>query len=145
MIPSRPTGKRRRHTPQRQVILEELTDLHTHPTAAELYALVRRRLPRVSLGTVYRNLEVLCEDGLALKLPLAGSDTRYDGNTASHDHVRCTGCGSLRDLPPGTAAFRPDVPAEVGGFLVEGYRLEFIGLCPCCRADAGVPGHDPGA
>lgn len=144
MKATRPPGKRRRHTPQRQVILEELAGLYTHPTAAELYALVRQRLPRVSLGTVYRNLEVLCEDGLARRLTLAGSDARYDGNTRPHDHVRCIGCGILRDLPPGTAAFRPDLPAEAAGFLVEGYRLEYFGRCPRCRATGGDPEQDRG-
>jgi len=130
--------KRRRHTPQRQVILDELHALHTHPTAAELYALVRQRLPRISLGTVYRNLEVLCEDGLARKLTLAGRDTRYDGQVHCHDHVRCTGCGVVRDLPPGAVATRPALPAETAGFAIEGYRLEYLGLCPACRAAAAA-------
>ncbi|MBE0565231.1 MAG: transcriptional repressor [Krumholzibacteria bacterium] len=140
MTPSRPTGKHRRHTPQRQVILEELCELRTHPTAAELYALVRDRLPRISLGTVYRNLEVLCADGLARKLTLAGSDARYDGVVHRHDHVRCTGCGILRDLPRGALQVSPVAPAEAAGFRIEGYRLEFQGLCPSCRT-----GADPGA
>ncbi len=123
--------KRRRHTPQRQVILDELHALHTHPTAAELYALVRQRLPRISLGTVYRNLEVLCEDGLARQLPLAGADTRYDGQVHRHDHVRCTACGIVRDLPAGTVPTRPGAAGRGGG-------LRHRGLSP------GVPGALPG-
>ena len=129
-------NKRRRHTPQRQVILEELQGLRSHPTAAELYAVVRDRLPRISLGTVYRNLEVLCEDGFARRLTLAGRDARYDGDMAPHDHVRCTSCGVLHDLPSEQAASRPAVPAEIAGFRIEGYRLEYHGLCPDCRAAA---------
>lgn len=125
--------RKRRHTPQRQVILEELHALHTHPTAAELYAVVRTRLPRISLGTVYRNLEVLCEDGTARKLALAGGDTRYDGQTHGHDHVRCTGCGILRDLPAVELPVRP-LPATAAGFRIDGYRLEYLGLCPDCRS-----------
>lgn len=131
--------RRRRHTPQRQVVLEELLAVPSHPTASELYARVRGRLPRISLGTVYRNLEVLCEDGLARKLTLAGGETRYDGQLHRHDHVRCTACGLVRDLPPGTAPLGTPVPAEAVGFRIDGYRLEYQGLCPACRdeADAG--------
>ncbi len=132
--------KRRRHTPQRQVILEQLRGLDTHPTAAELYEAVRPQLPRISLGTVYRNLEVLCEDGMARKLMLAGSDTRYDGQTHGHDHVRCTGCGILRDLPGGDRPFRAPVPARNGGFRIDGYRLEYFGRCPACLTGAGPAG-----
>ena len=67
-------------TRQRPVILEELKNLTTHPTADELYSMVRRRLPRISLGTVYRNLEILSEMGLAQKLESAGAQRRYGGD-----------------------------------------------------------------
>jgi len=130
--------KRRRHTPQRQVILEELCGLHTHPTAAELYALVRRRLPRISLGTVYRNLEVLCEDGLARRMTSGSADARYDGRMDRHDHVRCTGCGALRDIAP-IAVQMPAGPATPpDGFRIDGWHLEFHGLCPGCREHGSV-------
>lgn len=131
-------SKRRRHTPQRQVILEELCGLHTHPTASELYALVRGRLPRVSLGTVYRNLEVLCEEGHARRLSGgAGGDARYDGRTDRHDHVRCTGCGALRDLASAGATMPPPA-AAADGFRIDGCRLEYYGLCADCQASAAA-------
>jgi Fur family ferric uptake transcriptional regulator len=133
MLPSHNAGKRRRHTPQRQVILEELRQLRTHPTATELYALVRERLPRVSLGTVYRNLEVLCEDGQARKLVLAGNDARYDGQVHAHDHIRCLRCGALHDLPAGTAQIQMPAGVTAAGFRIEGYRLEYHGICPACQ------------
>jgi Fur family ferric uptake transcriptional regulator len=126
-------AKRRRHTPQRQVILEELRLLHSHPTAAELYERVRMRLPRISLGTVYRNLEVLCEDGMARRLTLAGADARYDGVTTRHDHVRCSACGCLRDLEGDEVPPHPTPPLLAGGFRIEGCRLEYFGLCPDCQ------------
>ena len=71
--------KLRRNTPQRRIILEELCAVTTHPTAGELYGIVRRRLPRVSLGTVYRNLEVLYANGVINKLDYAGAEARFDG------------------------------------------------------------------
>lgn len=129
--------KIRRHTPQRAVILEELCSTKEHPTAAELFALVRRRLPRVSLGTIYRNLEVLHEDGLVRKLELAGTETRFDGTVTPHYHVRCRSCGCVRDLPAPLHDKLVTTPLETGGFSIEGHRLEFYGLCPVCRAAEG--------
>jgi Fe2+ or Zn2+ uptake regulation protein len=85
---------------------------------------------------------VLCEDGLARKLVLAGTDARYDGLTHAHDHVRCTECGALQDFPGASPESRPPVPHEAAGFLIHGYRLEYFGLCAACRpreARAGGP------
>ena len=127
------TGKLRRNTPQRRVILQELCQMTSHPTAAELYAAVRQRLPRVSLGTIYRNLEVLHEDGMIRKMEFAGIETRFDGNLKQHDHVRCTECDRVDDIhstDPGLALSRP---AELGGFEITGHRLEYFGICPDCR------------
>jgi Fur family ferric uptake transcriptional regulator len=127
--------KLRRNTPQRRVVLEELCQMKSHPTAAELYAVVRRRLPRISLGTVYRNLEVLHEDGKISKLEFAGAESRFDGTIEQHDHLRCTKCDRIQDIFPSESAPHPDLPAEMAGFLVTGHRLEYLGICPHCRND----------
>ena len=119
--------KLRRNTPQRRVVLEELCQMNSHPTAAELYAVVRRRLPRISLGTVYRNLEVLHEDGMIRKMEFAGAESRFDGTIEQHDHVRCTECGRIQDIFPQESASRPAPPDELAGFQVTGYRLEYFG------------------
>jgi Fur family ferric uptake transcriptional regulator len=139
-------GKLRRNTPQRRVILQELCQLKSHPTAAELYAVVRRRLPRISLGTVYRNLEVLHEDGKIRKMEFAGAETRFDGTLEQHYHVRCTECGRVEDVFTLDQGQSPAQPAEVAGFKVTGHRLEYFGICPGCRDRAGRPGsrENPG-
>ena len=127
--------KLRRNTPQRRVIHEELCRLASHPTAAEIYAAVRKRLPRISLGTVYRNLDVLHEDGMIDKLEFAGAETRFDGITDPHCHVRCIECGAIADVtePEVDLAYRP---ATLKGFRVLGHRLEFTGYCPDCDPSA---------
>src|SRR5499425_1903888 len=80
-----------RLTGPRRVILEVLRGTESHPTAEWVHRVVRRRLPRVSLGTVYRNLRLLVAEGLVQELP--GPHARFDGNTSEHHHFTCVGCG----------------------------------------------------
>lgn len=118
------------------VILEELRKLHSHPTADELYSIVRERMPHISLGTVYRNLDLLAASHEVLKLESAGSMRRFDGNTAPHRHVRCLRCGRVGDVPPGAVSDPdPDVSSiMVEGFSVTAARVEYDGLCDECAA-----------
>jgi Fe2+ or Zn2+ uptake regulation protein len=124
-------------TRQRQVILEELRKVKTHPTADEVYEMVRQRLPRVSLGTVYRNLEMLSQLGMIRKLEQGGSRRRFDGNVREHYHVRCIRCGRLEDAPVESVAAIEDALHPVTDYEIVGHRLEFIGLCPQCKKSAG--------
>ena len=138
--------KIRRNTPQRKMVLEELCKMTSHPTAAELYAVVRRRLPRISLGTVYRNLEILHEDSMILKLEFAGAESRFDGNAKQHYHVRCTECGRVDDIHSLDTDQGPAQPAELAGYLIAGHRLEYFGTCPDCQNKKPFPGpqNNPG-
>jgi Fur family ferric uptake transcriptional regulator len=123
-----------RMTTQRQVILDELNRLKTHPTAGELCQIVRRRLPRISLGTVYRNLEILSREGVIQKLEVGGNEMRFDGDTHNHYHLRCLACGRVDDVEMEVI---PDLERKLGsdrGYQVTGHRLEFTGLCPQCRS-----------
>lgn len=124
-----------RHTRQRQVILEELRKLKTHPTAAELHDVTKRLLPRLSLGTIYRNLEVLARNGLVLKLEMSGKEARFDGDVQPHLHVRCVACGRVSDIFD--IAMDSIVPQykTLNGYEILGFRMEYVGLCPECRAE----------
>ncbi len=122
-----------RKTKQRQVILEELQRLRTHPTASELYEVVRQRLPRLSLGTVYRNLELLVESGFARKIESAGGQARFDGDLSQHYHVRCEECGEVADVFGLPSDIVRGEFEELNGYRVSGYKLEFVGLCPHCQ------------
>jgi Fur family ferric uptake transcriptional regulator len=125
--------KYQRNTRQRQVILEELQQLTSHPTAAGLYVIVRRRMPKISLGTVYRNLELLYRTGTIQKLAFSGGEARYDGNVKNHDHLRCINCGRLDDAPDPPLVISGGGKEDLGGYKVLGHRLEFFGVCPKCR------------
>ncbi len=122
-----------RMTPQRRVILEELRRSEAHPSADELYERVRRRLPRISLATVYRNLDLLAERGMIRRIEAGGGRRRFDGRTEPHHHVRCTRCGRVEDLPAECLEGYRTEPAERLGFAVSGCRFELLGLCPDCR------------
>lgn len=122
-----------RNTPQREVILEELRKTTSHPTAAGLYDLVRRRLPNVSLGTVYRNLELLARMGTIRKLDCGRSQARFDGNPHPHDHVRCVGCGRVDDLAGPTLDLSAVKHNDCHGYEILDYYLQFVGICPHCR------------
>jgi len=113
-----------------------------HPPADEIYKRVRRRLPRISLGTVYRNLDLLAEHGMIGKLEFAGSQRRFDGKTDNHYHVRCTVCGRVEDAPLDPMTGLEDGLRDATDYEITGHRLEFIGLCPQCaqqkRCSAGA-------
>jgi len=128
---------RQRQTRQRQLILETLRGLKTHPTADEVYHLVRRQMPSVSLGTVYRNLERLSSDGMVRKIHGEGGSRRFDGDLSPHHHARCRRCGRLVDLPAQLPL--PELGGLPGleGFQVQGCRLELVGLCPGCQSGPG--------
>jgi Fur family transcriptional regulator, ferric uptake regulator len=123
-----------RKSKQRQVILEELQKVVSHPTAMELYELVRRRLPKISLGTVYRNLELLSRFGKIQKLGVGGGEARFDGNPMPHDHIRCVKCGRVGDISGPPLEVLPGVKNDFSGFRVLGHRVEFSGLCPECES-----------
>ncbi|MBN2024208.1 MAG: transcriptional repressor [Pirellulales bacterium] len=139
----------RRNTRQRAVVLEELRGVNTHPTAVELYQIVRRRLPKISLGTVYRNLELLSRAGTIRKLDLGSGEARFDGDTRRHEHVRCVRCGRVGDVDasPEEMAGRgalERLSTQAGGYQILGYRLEFLGVCPrCAAAETTRPGCPP--
>ncbi len=121
-----------RMTPQRRMILQELRAIRTHPTADELHARIRNRLPHISLATVYRNLDLMARSGVIRKIE-GGAQSRYDGMIDLHYHVRCVHCGCVEDIhAPGVMV---DMRAVEGppGFRVLGHHLEFVGECARCR------------
>jgi len=124
-----------RMTKQRRLILEELRSTNDHPTADMLYDRVRKHLPRISLGTVYRNLEILTALGEIQTLELSGSQKRYDGVPGKHYHIRCLNCGRLDDAPIAPLSRLEDELYESTVYTIMGHRLEFVGLCPECSRD----------
>jgi len=127
-------GKDMRLTNQRRLILEELKAVTTHPTADEIYGMVRQKMPRISLGTVYRNLEVLSSLGLVRKLENAAGQKRFDGDISPHHHIRCDVCGKVGDISdaPDISGIEQEIDTD---FQITGVSLEFSGICPRCLSE----------
>ena len=132
--------KPQRNTRQRAVVLAELRNLCCHPTAAELYELARARMPKLSLGTVYRNLELLAQNGVIQKLQISGAEARFDGNPEQHYHVRCIRCGRVDDVCGLPEDFVKGQIQSLAGYDIVGFRLDFAGVCPDCQGGCGADG-----
>ena len=127
-------------TRQRSIILEEIRKTNAHPSADEIYEIVRKRLPRISLGTVYRNLEILTELGEIQKLETGGSLKRFDGNPKRHYHIRCIGCSRIVDAPVSPLINTETDIQSATDYKIIGHRFEFVGVCPECSETAIAPG-----
>ncbi len=122
----------RRMTKQRKIILEELRKVTSHPTANQLHQMVRKRLPGISIATVYRNLETLTDEGEIMKLGVAGTQRRFDGNSLNHYHIRCTRCGRVDDVHMDLVASLEQAAERSCGYRIQSHNVEFTGICPEC-------------
>jgi len=130
-----------RNTVQKRVIFDALRSSKSHPTADELFSIVRESLPSISLATVYRNLEQMSEAGIIKKIEVAGKQKRFDADLSDHSHFRCRDCGAVYDFEVasmGTVIGRLEGAAN-HDLSVEGYNLEFFGRCSKCRNNSQLP------
>ncbi len=130
-----------RMTSQREIILEELKKLKSHPTADELYLVVKKRLPRISIATVYRNLEQMSEAGIVRKLEYSGRQKRFDGRAYPHNHVHCVKCGRVADVMTRPGKDIRAVIEDACGYKIIDDHVEFTGICPECQSEQP---KDPG-
>ncbi len=127
---------RPRLTKQRKIILEELRKVRTHPTAEEIYKIVKKHIASINLATVYRNLDFLEKDKQILKLEHKGEDQKshYDGYTANHYHLICKNCGAIADIEDCHCVLMDNKKlAGKYGFEVDPASIEIMGLCKKCK------------
>ncbi|EKD69661.1 MAG: hypothetical protein ACD_47C00045G0003 [uncultured bacterium] len=122
-----------RRSRQRQKILDLIKCSGDHPGAMQIYNSLKEEMPSLSLGTVYRNLNILLEQGLIHKVPFNDSCDRFDAKLESHFHLICEKCGSIEDI------FLPclsDIDREAAKskkFKITRHRIDFYGVCEKCR------------
>ncbi len=132
----------KRLTKQRKAVLEVVRQAKGyHPDAAWVYAEVRKRVPRISLGTVYRTLEVLVEEGYLLPLSRPGEALRYEANLDGHLHMLCRHCHEYFDIVHPLPDLVSEVRAKYPELSIERVQVEYQGLCPRCREKH--PGNPP--
>jgi Fur family peroxide stress response transcriptional regulator len=124
----------RRNTSQREATLKILMNTRSHPTADDIYDEVRKGIPDISKGTVYRNLKVLQEMGRVRELNLDGTKSRFEVAIASHYHFRCENCSRVMDLDVPIHTELDSEIAEQTGFIISQHQLEFRGLCHDCQS-----------
>lgn len=120
-------------TRQRVAVFDYLSQVEHHPTAEEVYLKVKRSLPKISLATVYKNLEALVKCGAVSKLTYGDAAARYDIRTDHHYHTRCLECGRIWDLDAKAGSELLQRIKPQAGFAVKDYRLELLGYCRDCR------------
>lgn len=123
-----------RNTEQKSVILNVLQTHTDHPTADQIYSEVRSILPKISLGTVYRNLEKLSSAGIIMKLESGGGQKRFDPDPLEHSHFRCVDCSAVIDLPEDIKIDLPELNNQNTGRIVLGTTVEYYGYCEECTA-----------
>ena len=125
-------NKTERNTSQKEIILDYLRRVSSHPSAEKVYLGVKSKLPRISRGTVYRNLKNLKEKGEVLEIPADVS--RYDGNVSNHAHFICQKCGEIFDLFDFCEDCKvlKNKKTKVG--RINKYQVYFYGQCSKCQS-----------
>ena len=123
-----------KHFKKRDAILQFLKETHSHPSAETIYAQLKPQIPDLAMGTVYRNLNLFKEQGLAISVATVKGVERFDGNTQPHVHFICCECGAVLDLEEvSVSPALSTAAAKACGGTVESCQLSFIGLCKNCK------------
>lgn len=120
-------------THQRQVLYETMKTMHGHPSPEEVYARVKKKVPAISLATVYKNIHIFVESGVFREVSLHHGSVRVEMNGEAHHHVVCSMCRKITDIGEkelGFVARRRRLP---DGFMVERYAVDVIGVCASCQ------------
>ena len=120
-------------TNQRLIILDYMKDNYRHPSVEEVYLHVKKRLPRISKKTVYRNLQFLCEEGLIQEAKVSGVQ-RYEPKIAPHQHMICKRCHKVTDVHSDELySHAKDVGKTFPDFEVESLDISYYGICKRCK------------
>jgi len=122
--------KNLRNTEQRQIVYDAVIGRCDHPTAEEIYFDIHKNYPNISKSTVYRNLDVLSNEGKIQRIKIPGGD-RFDLTLCGHSHVVCKMCGKVIDTHINEKNVESEVSKETG-FEIVGHNLFFEGICPDC-------------
>jgi len=124
-----------RNSRQRARLLALLQSTDSHPTADWLYSQLKPEFPSLSLGTVYRNLSILIDQGVVKKISAGSTFDRFEARIIPHYHLICQHCGTIADFEMPIYREINDRAARMTDFNILGHKIEFYGLCSACRAN----------
>lgn len=122
----------RKYSRQRECIRNFMTGRTDHPTADIVYSNVKREMPNISLGTVYRNLMLLSDEGELARVDVGDGVVHFDPDTSVHYHFVCDSCGAVIDIPYRDFRHINDEVSDTFGGRITGHKIFFNGLCPDC-------------
>ena len=122
-----------RLTNQKKAILDHLRATHGHPDAYEIYEEVKKKLPQISLATVYRNLDTMVEKGMIRAIRIKNDRFNYDGHEGKHHHFHCTECGRVYNIPDDIILNMEKIGEEGIVGLIEDYTVMLKGTCMNCK------------
>ena len=120
-------------THQRQVLYEVMQTMPGHPSPEEVYARVKKRIPAISLATVYKNIHLFIERGVLKELSMHYGSLRVELNNFHHHHRVCSHCKAITDIGEKDLGVLPALQELPGGFQVERYSIDVIGICAACQ------------
>jgi len=121
-----------KYSRQRESIKELLNSSCNHPTADMVYINVKQEFPNISLGTVYRNLNLLADLGEAIKITAPNGGVHFDGRTVPHYHFCCNKCGEVMDLDLDELDFINEAAGKNFNGIIESHSMMFYGICENC-------------
>lgn len=127
-----PTAHATKYSKQRELIFNQVRNFPTHPTADEVYTALKKDHPALSLGTVYRNLNLLAKRGELIKIHIDNSKERFDARTEAHCHLLCTQCGKVYDIDDSAPREIEKRILKRYGHIVTEASLNFKGICRSC-------------
>jgi Fur family peroxide stress response transcriptional regulator len=122
-----------RNSRQRDTILKIVRESDDHPTADMVYTRARMHIDNISLGTVYRNLNLLSEQGLIKKFKIIGDNERFDKTVIMHSHFVCKCCGKVVDIMDDSMKGFIDELSKKTDSLIERYEVSLLGTCSHCQ------------
>lgn len=117
---------------QREMIYEQVKNHPVHPTADEVYTALKKDSPNLSLGTVYRNLNLLADMGMLIKIHIGGGKDRFDGRTDAHCHFFCDRCGRVFDVEDESVCGIEQRVFANDRHTVTGIEINLRGICSKC-------------
>jgi len=130
---------KRKHSRKRDSILQAIRSSYAHPGAQDIYEKLKPQIPDLSLGTVYRNLNMFIKDGLVSFVGTINGEERFDGIVTPHPHVCCTNCGKIADLnDEQTSKFSNRIQMQIPGFTIDIRNVTLYGLCDKCKETAAL-------